>query len=62
MSEKRRRRRVRVITDEVKYRRHRWKKLLRQLARVIVWALVLVIGLVIFWLVLDRMMRPPPQE
>ena len=54
MNPSHRKRRVRVITDEVKYARHRRKKLLRRLSRVLFWALVLVVGVAVFWLVLDR--------
>jgi hypothetical protein len=60
-SEKRRRRRVRVVTDDGRYRQHRRKKLLRILWRLVVWPLALVIGIALFWLVLDRLTRPPPQ-
>jgi hypothetical protein len=56
------RRRVRVITDEARYHRHKRKKLLRRLVRVVVWVLALLVGLALFWLVLDRMMQPPPQQ
>jgi transposase len=57
--EKRSGRRVRVIKDAAKYRHHRRKKLLRILLRMFVWLLALVIIGVIFWLVLDRLMKPP---
>jgi hypothetical protein len=62
MSEGRRGRRVRVITDEVKYRRHRRKKMARLVVRVLVWILVAVVAVALFWVILDKMMQPPPQE
>ena len=62
MSEHHQGRRVRVITDEAKYRRHRRAKMLRKLARVAFWALVIALGVLLFWLVLDKLLQPPPQE
>jgi hypothetical protein len=56
------RRRVRVITDPVKYRRHMRKKFFRTLARLGVWVLVAAVALLLFWFVLERMLQPPPQE
>jgi hypothetical protein len=60
MSEHRHGRRVRVVTDEEKYRRHRRKKMLRRLARVSVWVLLAAVGVVLFWLLLERMIQPSP--
>jgi len=61
MNEKSRGKRVRIITDEVKYRRHQRRKLIRLFVRAAVWAIFLVIGTVIFLLILDKM-QPHAQE
>jgi hypothetical protein len=55
-------RRVRVITDPVKYNRHVRKKWLRRVLRVAVGVVLLAVGLLLFWLVLGRMLQPPPHE
>ena len=55
MNEHRHGKRIRIITDEAKYRRHWRRKLMRLLVRVVVWALVLAIGAALFWLLLDKM-------
>ena len=53
-------RRVRVITDKAKYRRHQRKKLLRKMLKVAAWACILIVGIVIVWLVLDILFRSRP--
>lgn len=53
-------RRIRVITDRAKYRRHQRKKLLRKLLKVATWTLILIIGLLIVWFVLDVLFRSRP--
>ncbi len=53
--------RVRVITDPVKYRRHRLKKLARLLLRILAWVLALLLGLCLFWYVLGFLLRPPQE-
>ena len=62
MPENSRRRRVRVVTDGVKNRRHARKKMLRVVIRVVSWAIVLLLGVIVFWWVLDKMIQPPPRE
>jgi hypothetical protein len=62
MSERRQKQRVRVITDKVKYRRHQRKKLFRKLLKVTAWVIVLVVGVVIIWVVLDMLFRPRPLQ
>ena len=61
MNEHRHGKRIRIITDEAKYRRHQRRKLMRLLVRAVVGALFLVIGAAIFLLLLD-MMQPHAQE
>jgi hypothetical protein len=56
------RRRVRVITDPLKYNRHVRKKWMRRILRVALWVVLLAAGLLLFWLVLGRMLQPPAQE
>jgi hypothetical protein len=53
-------RRIRVITDKAKYRRHQRKKLLRKMLRVAAWACILIVGILIVWLVLDILFRSRP--
>jgi hypothetical protein len=62
MSSNQRGRRVRVVTDPVKYQRHLRRKWLRRVVRGIVWGVILLIGVGVFWLILDRMMKPRDQE
>ena len=61
MNEHRHGKRIRIITDEAKYRRHQRRKLVRLLVRVVAWALVLVIGAALFLLLLDKM-QPQAQQ
>ncbi len=61
MNEKSRGRRIRVITDEAKYRRHQRRKLMRLVVRALIWGLCLVIGAALFLLLLDKM-QPNGQE
>jgi len=60
MSERGRKRRVRVITDPGQHRRHQLKKLFRKLLKFIAWALVVVIAIILVWAVLDMLFRPRP--
>lgn len=62
MTNERRRVRVRVITDEAKYRRHMRRKLLRRVVRVVIWVLASVIVVALFWLILDKMSQPRADE
>jgi len=52
--------RIRVITDKAKYRRHQRKKLLRKMLKVATWALILIIGMLTVWFVLDVLFRSRP--
>jgi hypothetical protein len=60
MNEHRHRRRVRVVTDEARHRRHLWKKTLRKVLIASAWVVSIALGLIFFWYVLERMLRPPP--
>jgi hypothetical protein len=51
------RRRVRVITDKAKYRRHQLKKLGRKVAKVALWAGAVMLCLLIIWWTLDMLFR-----
>jgi cell division protein FtsL len=55
-----RKRRVRVITDKAKYRRHQRKKLARKLVKVALWGAALVVAILLIWLALDMLFRPRP--
>lgn len=57
-NERRRRVRIRNITDEAKYRRHVRRKLLRRVVRATAWILGGVIVVALFWLILDKMAQP----
>jgi hypothetical protein len=50
-------RRVRVITDRAKYRRHQLKKLARKVAKVALWAGAVMVCLLIIWWTLDMLFR-----
>jgi hypothetical protein len=54
--------RVRVVTDDTKYRRHRRKKWLRKATKVAGWAAVVVLIMLVGWFLLNRITQPPPQE
>jgi hypothetical protein len=62
MDENRGRRRVRVVIDEKRHWRHQWKKRLRMVLIVSAWVIGSVLGLLFFWYVLDKMLKPPPME
>ena len=53
-------RRIRVITDKAKYRRHQRKKLLRKLAKITFWTLLVIISILAVWWVLDTLFRSRP--
>ncbi len=46
------RRRVRVVTDGERYRRHRWKKLSRELQWFAVWGAVITFAAISIWVVI----------
>jgi hypothetical protein len=52
----RQRRRVRIITDEAKYRHHRRKKALKQVLRWVAWAFAIGGGVLVFYLALNKML------
>jgi hypothetical protein len=60
MPEHRHKQRVRQITDEAKYRRHRRKKLLQTAGRWSLWFLIIAVCTLFMWLALDWMVKPRP--
>jgi hypothetical protein len=52
----REKRRIRIITDEAKYRRHLRKKALKRVGRWLAWGVAILGGLWLFWVTLDRML------
>ncbi len=60
MSEHRHKHRVRQVTDEAKYRRHRRKKLLRTVVRWSLWILIIAACTLFIWLALDWWVKPRP--
>src|SRR5262249_26351784 len=58
MSHQVRRRRVRVVTDPAKYRRHQLKKLLQKSLKLIIYTAILVGAVVFIWSALDTLFRP----
>jgi hypothetical protein len=62
MSHKGQRRRVRVITDKAKYRRHQRRKLFAKLLKVTAWAVIVIVGVFIIWSMLDMLFKPRPMD
>jgi hypothetical protein len=54
--------RVRIVSDEAKYRRHRRKKWLRKGLKITAWVGAFVLVLLVMWFLLNRYTQPPPQE
>jgi hypothetical protein len=62
MGAKSHKRRIKVITDPVKYRSHQRKKFLRKLGKVAVGVIIFALCAVTIWWVLNTFFQAPPLE
>jgi len=62
MNDDRHKRRVRVVTDEARHRRHLWKKRLRMALIVSAWVIGCVVGLLFFWYILNKLLEYKPPD